>query len=128
MQRTGIGVRQEKFEDYLILFEFGSGSRLDVEFEVIEIFGECVSPDAKEILYTVFTGNAWDGTPDIDKADTWLTGHIKWDGCSNWRFVEQERSMLHFCGKELAMGVGRLFGKMYEIAKREMGDNYFVED
>jgi hypothetical protein len=34
---------------------------------------------------------------DVD--EIYLHGSVKWDGCSNWYFDEQDRNMLHGCDK-----------------------------
>lgn len=38
-----------------------------------------------------------DPTERLDEAGVYLHGDVKWDGCSNWYFDEQNRVMLHFC-------------------------------
>lgn len=49
-------------------------------------------------------------------AQVYLSGHIKWDGCANLRFDEQDRVMLHFCGRRDAEKVGKLLGRLYDNA------------
>lgn len=51
-----------------------------------------------------------------NEAEVFLSGSIKWDGCSNLRFDHQDRVMLHFCGKQEAMDIGILLGWLYELA------------
>jgi hypothetical protein len=55
---------------------------------------------------------------DINKAAVYMSGSVKWDGCSNLTFDEQERVALHFCGKENAMHIGALLGAIYDEAAR----------
>ena len=62
----------------------------------------CSSPD------TVYT---------TDEAQVFLSGSIKWDGCSNLRFDEQDHVMLHFCSRDEAVAVGTLLGRLYDMAK-----------
>lgn len=50
----------------------------------------------------------------IENADVFMSGHIKWDGCSNIKFDEQDRCMLHFCGKKDAMKIGELMERLYD--------------
>lgn len=38
-----------------------------------------------------------DPTERLDEAGIYLHGDVKWDGCSNWYFDEQDNVMLHFC-------------------------------
>ena len=57
-----------------------------------------------------------DASPDLAGAQVFLSGHVKWDGCSNVVFDEQEQAALHFCGKEMATNVGVLLGRIYDLA------------
>lgn len=55
----------------------------------------------------------------LDNSEPWLTGSIKWDGCSNWIFRDQEHGVaIHFCDRPRELSA--LFEKMYDIAKREL--------
>jgi hypothetical protein len=65
-------------------------------------------------------GSSMDFTVDLTTADTYLSGSVKWDGCSNWSFDEQDRGMLHFCAKQDAIALGTLMGYLYDWAK-ELG-------
>lgn len=38
-----------------------------------------------------------DSVLDLDVAERYLHGSVKWDGCSDWHFDEQDRNMLHSC-------------------------------
>lgn len=51
--------------------------------------------------------------------ESFLHGYVKWDGCSNWHFDEQDRIMLHFCGVKRATDIGELFRRIYQIALAE---------
>jgi hypothetical protein len=53
---------------------------------------------------------------DFAQAAVYLSGSIKWDGCANLQFDEQERCMLHFCGREDARKVGKLIDRLYDLA------------
>jgi len=35
----------------------------------------------------------------LEEAALYLHGSVKWDGCSNWHFDEQDGGMLHGCSK-----------------------------
>lgn len=54
---------------------------------------------------------------DINEAEIYLEGSVKWDGCSNMVFREQERVMLHFCEKKEAQNIGVLMGYIYDMAE-----------
>lgn len=59
-----------------------------------------------------------DDTNDLEKAQVFLAGHIKWDGCMDIRFPEQDTCMLHFCGRKDAARVGKLIDRLFDIAKQ----------
>lgn len=105
--------QSERFEDWLIFHGFrypDFPSSLD--FEVVAVIGE--TTDGALCFEGVDDPNDWHEDPLT--APTFLHGDIKWDGCSNWSFDEQDRVMLHFCGAVAATGLGRLMRRMYEIA------------
>ena len=59
-----------------------------------------------------------DSVETVEEAQVYLSGSIKWDGCSNLHFGEQKRCSLHFCGKQEAMNVGVLMGRLYDLAAK----------
>lgn len=61
-------------------------------------------------------GCSSDITEDVADAQVFLRGSIKWDGCCNIRFDEQDEHMLHFCGRGDAARVGKLIDRLYDIA------------
>jgi hypothetical protein len=111
--------KQERFEDYLIISDFLYGHRSVLDFEVLEIAGEQVAP-FKAVLFKRRGDTFDEWTADPTAADVFLSGSIKWDGCSNWNFDAQQDCMLHFCGVKQASGIGRLMARMYDIAAAEI--------
>lgn len=82
-----------------------------IDFEVLEVFSELgegrfewMGPDDK----------GPNPVEDAHAAKVYCSGHLKWDGCMNMRFDEQEQCMLHFCGKDAAGNIGRLLERIYE--------------
>jgi hypothetical protein len=63
--------------------------------------------------------NDQEQTPDIEKAEKFLHGGIKWDGCSNWDF-HTDQCLAHFCGRKNATSIGRLIDRMYDITKEKL--------
>lgn len=59
-----------------------------------------------------------DDVDSLDGAEVYLSGHIHADECSNWHFDEQDRILIHFCSKEQAENIGKLFGHLYEMASK----------
>ena len=53
---------------------------------------------------------------NIDDAELYLHGDVKWDGCSNWYFYEQDRVMLHFCGLKDIQSVGQVMERCWHWA------------
>lgn len=74
-------------------------------------------------LYNQAESDSFEPTKNIDKAQVFLSGHIKWDGCSNMKFDEQDHVMLHFCKKKSAQDVGKLMGYLYDMAIELMPEN-----
>ena len=56
---------------------------------------------------------------DVTKdAEPYLHGSVKWDGCSNWWFDEQERgTMLHACTRGEPLRFGAVMTRCWDIAK-----------
>jgi hypothetical protein len=51
---------------------------------------------------------------DIGDADLYLSGCVKWDGCSNWYFDEQDRVMLHGCSREDLTRLGEVMAQCWD--------------
>ncbi len=74
--------------------------------------------DGKSIFSVRF--DVWehfkDGSQDCDPKERFLSGYVKWDGCSNWQVPADHNMPWHFCSVKQAENVGKLFRQMYEIA------------
>ena len=55
-------------------------------------------------------------TKKTSEAQVYLSGFVKWDGCSTLRFDAQGDRLLHFCGKREATNVGVLLRRLYDLA------------
>lgn len=97
---------------------------LYAEFACYRVIGGSAQADesSPSRLYDRRGSTHTDPVGDLSDAQVYLHGSIKWDGCSNWNYDEQERVMLHFCRKEQAAAIGVLFTRMYEWAK-ELGQD-----
>ena len=71
-----------------------------------------------EMLYSLPDPMSCEFTTDLAKAEIYMHGYIKWDGCSNWHFDIQEGCMIHFCSVEEGEAIGTLFKSLYAIAAR----------
>lgn len=109
--------QQDRFEDWLILSEFIAGHDSVLDFMVFQVTGQYV--DGKP-SFEVADDPACNSTDFLAEAQVFLRGAIKWDGCSNWHFDEQDIGMLHFCGVGRASSIGRLMERMYDLASARM--------
>jgi hypothetical protein len=81
-------------------------------FVVIKAFG-----DNGSLVFQYMDDGRVEYAEDMKKADVYLYGSVKWDGCSNWMYPECEnRWMLHFCSVEEAKLVAQVMDAAYKIA------------
>ena len=52
----------------------------------------------------------------IEEAEPYLHGEVKWDGCSNWHFDEQDRIMLHGCTRHDVLRFGEVMAECWDWA------------
>lgn len=64
---------------------------------------------------------------DIEQALPYLHGFVKWDGCSNWVFDQQERVMLHGCCRSNITRFGEVLGRCFDWAAELMSEVWFGE-
>lgn len=50
----------------------------------------------------------------VSDAAIYLHGSVKWDGCSNWHFDEQDRVMLHGCSREHLLRLGEVMARCWD--------------
>lgn len=55
-----------------------------------------------------------DPVKTLDEADIFLHGSIKWDGCSNWYFDEQDKAMLHGCTRDDLVRFGEMMARCWD--------------
>ena len=48
--------------------------------------------------------------------DLFMSGSVKWDGCSNFRFDGQDDCMLHTCDREGMEAIGTLLTRIWDTA------------
>lgn len=109
--------QQEEFDGefgYLIRFKAESHSAEFVVYEIVAHDG-----DDGTACFEVADGSGDEWTDDLEEAEVFLSGFIKWDGCSNWDF-KTDACMKHFCGRDDANGLGRLMDRMYALAEEHM--------
>ena len=82
-----------------------------VEYKIYDVFGYEEKTDK---LYFVNDNNPVD---TIEEAYVYISGSVKWDGCSNWHFDEQDHVMLHGCCKEDVLRYGLVLAECWEMTK-----------
>lgn len=88
-----------------------------VKLEAKVIAGKEYNDPGSVPLYERFTENgAQDFVPLFENGEKFVSGSIKWDGCSNWDFHTEE-CMMHFCGSSDATSIGSLMSAFYVIAE-----------
>ncbi len=50
----------------------------------------------------------------LEEAEVYIHGEVKWDGCSNWHFDEQDRVMLHGCRREDILRFGKILAECWD--------------
>ena len=53
---------------------------------------------------------------DVNIASPFAHGYVKWDGCSNWHFDEQDRAMIHQCSRQQLLNMGEILAACWDIA------------
>lgn len=89
-----------------------------VDFKVYEVEG-LESPN-KPLFHKKDADTYPDPVESIDDAEVYLHGAVKWDGCSNWHFDEQDRVMLHACDRSKLLAFGDVMAKCWDWAKEIM--------
>jgi len=51
---------------------------------------------------------------DLDDADVYVSGHIKWDGCSDIEFPSTKTCMMHLCGRKAWVDLTVLFYRLFD--------------
>ena len=57
-----------------------------------------------------------DAVETLAEAEPYLHGSVKWDGCSNWHFDEQDRLMLHGCSRRDVLRFGKVMAMCWDWA------------
>jgi len=68
------------------------------------------------------TANVYD-VPTIN-TEPYLHGTVKWDGCSNWHFDEQDRVMLHGCQRSDLTRFGEVMAACWDWTAELLGPTW----
>lgn len=87
-----------------------------------ELFEQMSLPGEKPTEYTRrganFTG---DTVTDLDKAELFADGGVKWDGCANFMFNQDSQGSptnLHTCSRKALMNVGLVLARVWDEAAK----------
>ncbi len=90
-----------------------------VDYKVYKIGGK---NHDDQLIWCKDTDHGCNGYCDkLEEADLYLHGYVKWDGCSNWHFDEQDDVMLHFCEREQMENIGKILTKCYDLTEGLIG-------
>ena len=91
-----------------------------VEFKVYEIEGwrKGQTPGVFDVpLWHRDGASTYPDTVDtLEEASLYLHGSVKWDGCSNWYFDEQDSVMLHGCCRRDVLRLGEVMAMCWDWA------------
>lgn len=79
-----------------------------VDYFVYAIQG--ITLEGDPLWKEINTENSSNLTDSLEKAEIYLYGTVKYDGCSNWYFAEQDRALLHGCDKQDLENLGKILG------------------
>lgn len=94
----------------------------DLQFTVVaEVYSHWVDFKVYDMVAWADDAPAWSGgggffnpVDTLEEADVYLHGSVKWDGCSNWAFDEQDRVMLHGCSRENVQRFGDVLARCWD--------------
>lgn len=71
-----------------------------------------------KVEFSIYDIEEWEeGTKSFwHRAEPYLHGRVRWDGCSDWYFDEQDRAMLHGCCKADVQRIGDIMAACWEWA------------
>lgn len=92
-----------------------------VEFFAAEIFTDTAFKDGAPmgVVYGALDSNL-DWETDPLKAFPYIRGSVKWDGCVNYKVGDQDRAMMHACGKNDLARVSHVLLAIYERCRQLM--------
>lgn len=104
-------------------FSIHTRTEPDLDFTIVAEVGEA------HVGYKLYDVTGWDGddysvpwygdSKELASAPLYLHGDVKWDGCSNWWFDEQEdrNVMLHGCSRADIERLGKAMALCWDWTK-----------
>lgn len=114
---------KETDKDFTIKYNHNTNA-VSVEFEIYEIVAHSQG-DTDEFDVPFYekkdAKGSEDMTQNIEEAQTFIRGIVKWDGCSHFYFGDNE-GYIHLCGKFEIEKIAQVIKKVYEKCGELMGD------
>ncbi len=66
-------------------------------------------------------------TDNVEEADVYFQGSVKWDGCSNFHFLGQDDYLQHVCDKDGIRKISEMMLRCYDLGK-EFVNNWEGDD
>lgn len=98
---------------YAMAYELKPGYTHFFDFKIYNIAEEANG----SILFYKNTEGSHTYVDNIEEADSFISGEIKWDGCSNFIFDEQKECMLHTCDRGSMIAIGEVLARTWDCGK-----------
>ena len=105
-------VKNLKYFDDLSFCVVAEPKELHVDYFIYETEG--VESNGAVWFHKKGSTHCPDPVETIDEAEVFAHGEVKWDGCSNWHFDEQDRCMLHGCSREYLPALGEVLARCWD--------------
>lgn len=86
-----------------------------VEYIIYEILGRC--EDGEVLWHKDGASCSMDQADGLEDAEVFISGQVKWDGCSDWNFDANEGCMIHMCDKDGLVSIGRVMAECWDMTK-----------
>lgn len=88
-----------------------------VDFDIYMIAGYDFDVSADGAIYFHQKGKATSPhhVNDIENAEVFITGSVKWDGCSNWTM---QSNYFHACSRAELARIGEVLGRCFDMAAK----------
>ena len=111
--------------DFTVVMTAGAeneGGPVWVDFKVYDIVGRGGPKFDEPCYHADGYINSNEIVETTELAQVFCHGTIKWDGCCDVYFDEQDSTMLHGCGRKDLTRIGKLFDVLYDMALQLMPD------
>lgn len=107
------------FDDEFFVVAKSSTDEIDHFFWIDFVVYEVPATDSDGKRYFNVKGYTGSGeyVENYEEAEIFIKGYLKWDGCTEWDFVD----VGHFCGRESAHILTRIIDALYDMAVSEFG-------